>query len=105
MINELLYVDDLADACLHFMKIKTREKIINIGNSKEKSIKEYAKFIMKKLKINTKIIFDTKKPNGMPRKILNCNVAKKYGWKSKTDLSKGFDLTYNSFLQSKNKNI
>ena len=58
---------------------------------------------MKKLNVKLKIKFDKKKPNGTPRKILNTNLAKKYGWKSRTSLDKGFNLTYESFLKKAKK--
>ena len=54
---------------------------------------------MKKIGIKIKIKFIKKKLNGTPRKILNTNLAKKYGWKSKYNLNKGFDLTYKEFLK------
>ena len=97
-LRELLYVDDLADACEFFLKKKTKHSLINIGSGKEKSILDFTKFIMKKLRVDIKIKFDKKKPNGTPRKRLNMNLAKSYGWKSKTDLETGFDLTYKDFL-------
>ena len=97
-LREILYVDDLADACEFFLKKKTNHTLINIGSGKEKTILDFAKFIMKKLGVDIKIKFDKKKPNGVPRKKLNMNLAKSYGWKSKTDLETGFDLTYEDFL-------
>tara|TARA_B100001057_G_scaffold439185_1_gene472180 strand:- start:500 stop:1429 length:930 start_codon:yes stop_codon:yes gene_type:complete len=97
-LRELLYVDDLADACEFFLKKKTNHTLINIGSGEEKTISDFAKFIMKKLRVDIKIKFDKKKPNGTPRKKLNMNLAKSYGWKSKTDLETGFDLTYEDFL-------
>tara|TARA_B100001057_G_scaffold468700_1_gene528161 strand:- start:947 stop:1876 length:930 start_codon:yes stop_codon:yes gene_type:complete len=97
-LRELLYVDDLADACEFFLKKKTNHTLINIGSGEEKTILGFAKFIIKKLNIDIKIKFDTKKPNGTPRKRLNMNIAKSYGWKSKIDLETGFDLTYKDFL-------
>ena len=97
-LREILYVDDLADACEFFLKKKTNHTLINIGSGKEKTILDFAKFIMKKLGVDIKIKFDKKKPNGAPRKKLNMNLAKSYGWKSKTDLETGFDLTYEDFL-------
>lgn len=97
--RELLYVDDFAEACIYFMKVKTKENLINIGSGVEKKIIDYAKFIMKKLDIKKNITFDKSKPNGTPRKILNYNIAKKYGWKPKTTLDKGFDLTLKDFIQ------
>ena len=70
-LRELIYVDDLADACIFFMKTKTKETLINIGSNTEKSIENYAKFIIKKLNLKIKIKFDKSKPNGTPRKILD----------------------------------
>ena len=96
--RELMYVDDLADACEYFLKKDVKHTHINIGSGQEKSIKDFAKFVMKKLNVNLKIKFDKKKPNGTPRKILNTNLAKRYGWKSKISLEKGFELTYQDFL-------
>lgn len=98
--RELTYVDDLAIACEHFLKVKTKHTTINIGSGIELKIKDYCKFIMKKLNCNLKIKYDFKMPNGTPRKILNCDLAKKYGWKSKYDLDKGFELTINDFLKN-----
>ena len=97
--RELLFVDDFAEACVYFMRVKTKENLINIGSGVEKKIIDYAKFIMKKLETNKNIIFEKSKPNGSPRKILNYNVAKKYGWKPKTTLDKGFDLTLKDFIK------
>ena len=96
--RELLYVDDLANACEFFLKIKTNHTLINIGSGKEMTILEYCKFVMKKLGINLKIKLDKSKPNGTPRKILNSNLAKKYGWKPLINLDQGFRLTYSDFM-------
>ncbi len=101
--RELMYVDDLAEACEFFLRKKTKHSLINIGSGQEKSIIEYCKFVIKKLKVNLKIKLDKKKPNGTPRKKLDLTLAKKYGWKSKYSLNKGFDLTYNDYLKKINK--
>ena len=98
--RELLFVDDLANACEFFMRKKVRHTIINIGSGHEKKISDYAKFIMKKLNIKLNIKLDRSKPNGTPRKILNTKLAKNYGWKSKISLDKGFDITYKNFVKS-----
>ena len=98
--RELMYVDDLANACEYFLKKNTKHSLINIGSGEEKTILNFSKFIMKNLDVKCKINFDKKKPNGTPRKILNSNLAKSYGWKSKISLKKGFDLTYRSFLDN-----
>ena len=102
--RELMYVDDLADACEYFLKKKTKHSLINIGSNQEKTILDYCKFILKKVDANLKVKFDKKKPNGTPRKKLNSSLATKYGWKSKFDLNEGFYLTYNDFLKKINFN-
>ncbi len=99
--RELMYVDDLADACEYFLKIKTNHSLINIGSGEEKTIKSYLEFVMKKLKIKLHIKYDNSKPNGTPRKKLNTNLANYYGWKSKISLDKGFEMTFNDFLKTK----
>tara|TARA_B100000787_G_scaffold84875_1_gene62546 strand:+ start:17999 stop:18925 length:927 start_codon:yes stop_codon:yes gene_type:complete len=97
--RELMYVDDVADACIFFLHKKTKETLINIGTGKEKTINEYAKFIMSELNIRLKIIYDKSKPDGTPRKILNVSTAKKYGWSSKVSLKDGFFKVYKTFLK------
>ena len=97
--RELMYSDDLADACLFFLKKKTKETLINIGSSKEKTISEYAKFIIEKFNTKLKIKFNKSKKDGMKRKLLDCSIAKKYGWKPKYSLDYGFEKTYKDFLK------
>jgi GDP-L-fucose synthase len=96
--RELMYVDDLADACIFFMKKKTKHSLINIGSGIEKSIEQYARFIIKKLGLKVNIKFDKSKPNGTPRKLLNSHVAISYGWRANTNLDEGFDKVYQSYL-------
>ncbi len=98
--RELMYVDDLASACEFFLKKKTKHTLINVGSGIEKSIEDYARFIMKKLNIKLKIRYDKKKPNGTPRKIVDASLAKKYGWKCKVNLENGFNLTFNHLLRN-----
>lgn len=93
--RELMYVDDLADACIFFLKKKTKETLINVGSSVEMSIKDYAKFIIKKLEADVQIKFDNSKPDGTPRKIVDSSIARKYGWRNKIDFDRGLDLTLN----------
>ena len=102
--REVIYVDDLADACIFFMKKKTKETIINIGTGKDYSILKYAKIISKiiKPKKNFKLKFDRSKPNGTPRKVLDVSLAAKYGWKSKIKLNDAIKLTY-EYFQTGNK--
>ena len=100
--RELIYVDDVADACIFFLKKYTKHSLINIGTGKDKTIEQYAEFIIKKLGLKIKINFDTKKPDGTARKLLDISIAKKYGWFPKISLSEGFDITFRDFLK---KNI
>ena len=95
--RELIYVDDVADACIFFLHKKTKETLINIGSGKEKTINEYAQFIMSQLNIKLKIFYDKSKPDGTPRKILNVSLANNYGWKPKISLKKGFSKVYETF--------
>ena len=82
------------------MNKKTKHSLINIGSGEERTIKQYADFIVKKLNTKLKIKFDQNKLlDGTPRKILDCSLAKSYGWKSKISLDKGFVITFNNFLK------
>ena len=97
--RELMYSDDLADACIFFLEKQTKETLINVGSSIEMSVKDYAKFIIKRLGSKLKIKYDQSQHDGTKRKILDCSIAKKYGWKSKISLDSGFEKTYNDFLK------
>ena len=101
--RELMFVDDVAEACEFFLKKKIKHTLINIGSGQEKSIIGFCEFLMKQFEVNLKIKFDKKKPNGTPRKILDTSLARSYGWKSKFDLIEGFKLTYNDFLKKTKK--
>jgi len=101
--RELLYVDDLARACEFFLKKNTKHTLINIGSGVEKSIKDFAKFIMRKMKVDLKIDFDLSKPNGTPRKKLNTSLAESYGWRPKIDLNEGFNYVFKDFLKNRIK--
>jgi len=96
--RELMYVDDLADACIYFLNKKTKESLINIGTGVDMSILNYAKFILKKLNLNCKIILDKTKPDGTPRKIIDNSIALTYGWKPKVSLEEGFQITLKDYL-------
>jgi len=97
--RELIFSEDIAEACIFFMKKKTKETLINIGTGKDFSIKYYANFIIKNLNCNIKKInFDKSKPDGTLRKLLDVSLANSYGWKSKINLQKGLLKTYKHFL-------
>jgi len=98
--REVIYVDDIADACVHFMNKKTKKTLINIGVGKDYTIIEFAKKILKTVGVEAQIKLDKTKPDGVPQKLLDITVAKKYGWKSKTSLEDGFLKAYKSFINS-----
>jgi len=100
-MREVIFVDDLAEACIFFMKKRVKENIINIGTGIDYSIKDYAKIISKVImpKNKIKIIFDKSKPNGTKRKVMDITIAKKYGWKPICSLKESILLTYNSYLK------
>ena len=98
-MREFIHVDDLASACIYFMKKKTKHSVINIGTGKDYTIKYYANFVSKIiLKKKIKIQYDKSKPNGVKRKLLDISIAKKYGWRPKLDLKSSIHKTYNSYL-------
>ena len=97
--RELMFVDNFADAVIFFMNKKIKEPFLNIGTGKDYMIKWYAKFIMKKLNVNLKIVYDKSKPDGMPKKCLNIDKAKKYGWKPSNNFHEAFKITYRNFLE------
>ena len=101
--RELMYVDDLAEACVYFMNKKTKHSIINIGTGQDASIKTLAKKMVEILIPKKKIIFifETSKPNGTPRKILDVSIAKKYGWKSKYKFDFAIQETYKNYLSKR----
>ena len=99
--REVIFVDDLAEACVYFMNKKTKENLINIGTGKDYYITDYAKIIssviLKKNNINIK--YDKSKPNGTLRKVMDISLAKKYGWTKKTELTKAIKYTYEDFVK------
>ena len=99
--RELIYVDDLADACIHFMKKKTKHHLNNIGTGKDFSIEYYAKKILKILIPNKKVMikYEKSKPNGTPKKVLDVSLAKKLGWYAKSNFENSIIQTYKSFLK------
>ena len=94
--REVIFVDDIADACIYFMNKNTKHHLINIGTGKEYSILDYAKLFLKALipQKKIKISFMKKNLNGTPRKVLDVSLARKYGWKSKTKLVDALKYTY-----------
>ena len=102
--REIIYVKDLADAVIFFMNKKVKHSLINIGTSKEMTIKDYTKIIKKILKVNVNVKFDNnKKLDGMKSKVLDTSLATSYGWKSKTRLEDAIFETYYDLKKNINK--
>ena len=99
-LREVIISDDVADACIFFLKKKTKESLINVGSGVEKSINDYAKFIMKCLQLKLKIKNKNNGLDGTPRKLLDCSLAKKYGWKAKVSLKDGIGFAINDFMKN-----
>ena len=83
------------------MNKKVKHSLINIGTGKEYSIKQYVNIFLKVLIPNRKIriIYDKSKPNGVPRKVMDIKIAKKYGWKYKTNLRNAILNTYKDYAK------
>ena len=99
-LRELIFSEDIASACVYFLKKKTKSKIFNIGSGIEYSIEDYAKLIMKHLNVNLKIVYDKKKPNGTFKKLLDSSLANKYGWRHKINFEKGISIAINDYLKN-----
>ncbi|WP_182321732.1 GDP-L-fucose synthase [Megamonas funiformis] len=99
-LREFLYVDDLADACVYLMNTYSGNETVNLGTGKELSIKELAELVKKVVGFKGNITFDTTKPDGTPRKLLNVSKLEKLGWKYKTELEDGIKLAYEDFLNN-----
>ena len=102
--REIIYVDDLAEAIIFFLKKKIKHNLINIGTSKEYSIKEIANQIIKILNLNIKIKFNNNpKYDGIQSKILDTNVASKYGWTPKIKFEEAIIKTYQDLVRNYKK--
>jgi GDP-L-fucose synthase len=97
-LREFLHVDDLADACYFLMKNYNDNEIVNIGSGKEITIKDLANLISEIVGFEGKIVFNTEKPDGTPRKLLDVSKLKKLGWSSKISLENGITSVYREYL-------
>ena len=92
--REFLYVDDLADACIFLMERGVTDNLYNIGVGSDVTIRELAETVMSVVGFAGKIVFDTSKPDGTPRKLLDVGRLADLGWKAGTHLREGVDLAY-----------
>jgi len=96
--REFLYADDLAEACFYLMQNYNEPGLVNIGTGEDISIKELAALIGKIIGFKGNINFDTTKPDGTPRKLMDVSKLHSKGWKHKVDLNEGIKLAYGDFL-------
>ena len=99
-LREFLYVDDLANLCVFLMNNYSGNETVNAGTGKELTIKELTELVAKVVGYAGRIEWDTSKPNGTPRKLLDVSKAKSLGWTYKTELEDGIRLAYQDFLSN-----
>lgn len=99
-LREFLYVDDLANLCVFLMNHYSGNETVNAGTGKELSIRELTEMVAGVIGYKGKIKWDTSKPNGTPRKLLDVSKAEKLGWKYTTELEDGIRLSYQDFLNN-----
>lgn len=99
-LREFLYVDDLAELCVFLMNHYSGNETVNAGTGRELSIKELAEMTARIIGYHGEILWDTEKPNGMPRKLLDVSKAEKLGWKYKTEMEDGIRMVYEDFLRN-----
>ncbi len=98
--REFLYVDDMADACVHLMKTYSSDELVNIGTGEDITIAEFARVVADTVGYKGKIEYDTSKPDGTPRKLLDVGRLSKLGWRATTSLKDGIKLAYQDFLKN-----
>ncbi|KQT03026.1 MULTISPECIES: GDP-L-fucose synthase [unclassified Bradyrhizobium] len=95
--REFLYVDDMADACVHLMKTYSAPELINIGTGEDISIAEFARVVADAVGYRGEIAFDPSRPDGTPRKLLDVGRLAKLGWRAKTGLEDGLRRAYEAY--------
>lgn len=96
-LREFLYVDDLAELCVMLMNQYSGNETVNAGSGKELSIEELAETVAERIGYKGKIVWDSSKPNGTPRKLLDVSKAAALGWRYTTELPEGIDKAYSDF--------
>ena len=100
IIREFMFVDDLAELCVFLMNNYSGNETVNAGTGKEITIKELSELVAKTVGYEGKIVWDTTKPNGTPRKLLDVSKAEALGWKYHTELEEGLKISYEDFLNN-----
>ena len=99
-LREFLYVDDLAELCVFLMNNYSGNETVNAGTGREISIRELTSLVASVVGYEGRITWDTSKPNGTPRKLLDVSKAAGLGWTARTPLREGIALAYADFLSN-----
>ena len=97
-LREFLYVDDCADACVHLLKTYSGEIALNIGSGEEVSIADFARQVATAVGYHGELEFDSSRPDGTPRKLVDVTKLKALGWGARTSLDEGLALAYGDYL-------
>lgn len=100
-MREFLYADDLADACYYLMENYSEPNLINIGTGEDLTIKDLALAVKKTVGFEGELVFDTSKPDGTPRKLMDVSKLHNLGWKHRIELEEGLKLAYADYLSKK----
>jgi GDP-L-fucose synthase len=95
--REFMYVDDMADACVFLMESEVRDGLFNVGTGEDLTIKDLAELVMRVVGFDGRIVFDSSKPDGTPRKLLSPERLGSLGWKARTGLEDGVRKAYEDF--------
>jgi GDP-L-fucose synthase len=96
--REFLYVDDMADACVHLMKTYSGAELVNVGSGEDITIAEFARVVAEVVGYSGEIAFDSSRPDGTPRKLLDVSRLAKLGWRATTSLRDGLKRAYEAYL-------
>jgi GDP-L-fucose synthase len=99
-LREFMFVDDLAEGCFYLLENYEEAEFINVGSGEEVTIKELVHLIAEVVGFNGKITFDTSKPDGTPRKLMDSTRIHNLGWRHRTPLSDGLKLAYQWYLEN-----
>lgn len=97
--REFLHVDDLADACYHLVQTENPPDWVNLGTGTDLTIRELAELVKEVVGYEGRLVFDTSKPDGTPRKLLDVSTARQLGWTARIPLREGIAEAYRDFLQ------
>ena len=98
-LREFLYVDDLADACVHLMESGADDVLVNVGVGADLTIRALAELVCEVVGFEGGLVFDASKPDGTPRKLMDVSLLARRGWRAHTGLREGITLAYADFLK------